>query len=103
MYYAQKKFLVTVYRAEETGELLTMQGEIPVRPTDIIATDQFGTQFVMTDKYFYENHVPVRKIKKTKTPRKSQLEEYANAYIEMGELVKQSNENNENYIFDIKN
>jgi hypothetical protein len=102
MYYAQKKFLVTVDRAEETGELLTMQGEIPVRPTDIIATDQFGTQFIMTDKYFYDNYTPVRKMKKTKTPRKSTLEEYANAYLEMGDLVKQSNEEDQNYIFDIK-
>jgi hypothetical protein len=41
-------------------------------------------------------------MKKTKTPRKSTLEEYANAYLEMGDLVRQSNEEDQNYIFDIK-
>lgn len=97
MYFANKRFLVSVERAEEDGELLTMEGEIPVRPTDIIATDQLGTQFVMTDKYFYENYVPVRKMRKK--PSKTTLEQYASAYLEMGELVKQSNENNEDYIF----
>lgn len=97
MHYASKRFLVQVERPEQEGEIHTIHGTLPVKPNDILATDEFGVQFVMTEKYFSDNYVPVQKVK-----RDFDLEAMANAYAEMGELVKQSNENNEDYIFDIK-
>jgi hypothetical protein len=97
MYYASKRFLVQVERPEQEGEIITQYGSIPVKPTDIVATDEFGIQFVMTDQYFSDNYVPVEKVKKD-----IDIDAMANAYAQMGELIKQSNENNEDYIFDIK-
>jgi hypothetical protein len=96
-YYASKRFLVQVERPEQEGEIHTIHGTLPVKPTDIVATDEFGVQYVMSEKHFSENYLPVQKVK-----RNFDLEAMANAYAEMGDLVKQSNDNNEDYIFDIK-
>lgn len=102
-YFAHRKHLVHIEKAEMDGFLHTIDGIQPVTAGDNIGCDEFGNRFVINDKYFLDNYVPVRKLQKTKTQRKSPFEEqYANAYLEMGELVKQSNENDENYIFDLK-
>jgi hypothetical protein len=101
MYYANKKFLVQVERAETDGYLDFGETAQPYFEGNMIATDEYGNQSVLTENYFYENFVGVRKLRKGKTPRKS-IEDYAKGYIEMGQLVKQSNENDENYIFDPK-
>jgi hypothetical protein len=97
MYYASKRFLVQVERPEQEGEIITQYGSIPVKPTDIVATDEFGIQFVMTDRHFHENYIPVRKLEKTKTSRKSPFE-----MAELEEAYKQNWVNQEDYIFDIK-
>jgi hypothetical protein len=97
MYYSSKRYLVQVERPEQEGEIHTIYGTLPVKPNDVLATDEFGVQFVMSEKHFQENYVPVEKIKKD-----IDIDAMASAYAQTGELVKQSNENNEDYIFDIK-
>jgi hypothetical protein len=97
MYYSSKRFLVQVERPEQEGEIHTIYGTLPVKPTDILATDEFGTQFIMSDQYFSDNYVPVKKVNKTKTPRKSPFE-----MAEIEEAYKQNWVNQDDYIFDIK-
>lgn len=98
MYYADKRSLLTVVRAEEDGILHTINGDFPVNKGNIISTNQFGNQSVMTESYFYEYHEPVRKIRKKRN--KPNIEDIAKGYAEMGYLVDESNKNNENYIFE---
>jgi hypothetical protein len=89
MYYASKRFLVQVEKPEQEGEIITQYGSIPVKPTDIVATDEFGIQFVMTENYFNDNYVPVEKVK-----RNFDLEAMAKAYAE----ALPNQEENETYI-----
>jgi hypothetical protein len=97
MYYSSKRYLVQVERPKQEGEIHTIYGTLPVNPNDVLATDEFGVQFIMSEKYFNDNYVPVEKIKKD-----IDIDAMSATYAEMGELIKQSNENNEDYIFDIK-
>jgi hypothetical protein len=73
----------------------------PVKAGDLIGTDPTGFQYVIDEDVFYSNYVGVRKIRQPRKPRKSPFEmaAIAEAYQEMGNLVKKSNENDENYIF----
>jgi hypothetical protein len=56
---------------------------------------------VIDEDVFYSNYVGVRKLRQPRKTRKSPFEmaAIAEAYQEMGNLVKKSNENDENYIF----
>lgn len=74
MYYSNKKFLVQVERAETDGYLDFGETVQPYFKGNIIATDQYGNQSVMTESYFYANYEKVRKLQKTKTIRKSPFE-----------------------------
>lgn len=84
MYYTQKNHLVEVERVDE-GMLLT---------------NELGNSFTVSEEWFYENYVQVKKMRKK--PSKPSIDDLASAYREIGELVKESNENNEDYIFDTK-
>lgn len=97
MLYAHRKFLVTATQAKEDGELLTVHGKIPVFVGNVVAHDDLGNPFVMPESYFKENYIPVKKVKDLVN-----LDEMAAAYMTMGELIKESNDNNEDYIFDVK-
>jgi hypothetical protein len=102
MYFSNKRFLVQAERAEEDGFIDYGESVQPYFVGNIILKDEFGCQSVVTEQYFYDNYVGVRKLYKSKTPRKSpfELQAMAEGYATMGELVKQSNENNEDYIFE---
>lgn len=102
VHYSHRKHLLHIERAEDDGFIDSIEGIQPVSKGDLIGCDEFGNRFVVSEEYFYDNYVPVRKLRKTKTQRKSPFE-IENAYIEMGKLVKQSNEEGQNYIFDVKN
>lgn len=65
----------------------------------VLLTNDIGESFTVSEDYFYDTYTFVRKSRKT---RNTNLDDIANAYAEMGELVKQSNGNNEDYIFDTK-
>jgi hypothetical protein len=76
-YYASKRFLVQVERPEQEGEIHTIHGTLPVKPTDIVATDEFGVQYIMSERHFQDNYVPVEKVK-----RNFDLDAMAKAYAE---------------------
>lgn len=83
MYYASKRFLVQVERPEQEGEIHTIYGTLPVKPNDVLATDEFGVQFVMSEDYFKNNYVAVKKVEpKPRITQKSPFEEaYAQALM----------------------
>jgi hypothetical protein len=95
MLYADKRFLVHVNKAETDGELLTINGSIPYEKGHMIATDQLGNQSLMSEQYFKRNYEPVRK-----TKAKYNLDDIASAYMEMGKLIEETN--NDDYIFEVK-
>jgi hypothetical protein len=97
MYFAHRNFTVRVERAEDDGFLDTIDGLSVIKKGDMIATNESGSQFVIDENYFYDTYIPVRKLRKTKTPRKSPFE-----MAEIEESYKQSWVNQEDYIFDIK-
>ncbi|PLR99495.1 hypothetical protein [Bacillus sp. T33-2] len=99
MQYAHRKFLVTVNRVKEKGVLETYSGSIPVFPGDMILTDLDGNTFVERETRFNEYYVPVEQIE-AKPKKKVNLDEMMKGYAEMGQLVKESNEKDENYIFE---
>lgn len=91
-YYASKRFLVQVERPEQEGEIHTIHGTLPVKPNDILATDEFGVQFVMSDKHFHEHYVPVKKIEtKPRKPKMSpfEQEEFIKALLEQSSMPSQ--------------
>lgn len=102
MLYANNRFLVDAVRAEEDGFINSYPENVPYFKGNIIATDQFGNQYPMTEEHFYSNYTPVRKMKHVEKKPTYNIDTMASAYAEMGELVKQSNENNEDYIFGVK-
>lgn len=71
---------------------------------DVIIKDQSGELIFMGEKAFKENYIPIKKVERTRTKRKSPFELAAitEGYSTMGELVKQSNEEDQNYIFEVK-
>lgn len=101
VYYSHRKHLLHIERAEDDGFLESINGLQVIKRGDMLACDEFGNRFVLEEDYFYDNYVPVKKMRVTQTKRKSPFE-IENAYIEMGKLVEQSNEEGQNYIFDIK-
>jgi hypothetical protein len=83
MLYANNKFLVSVERVDEDGELHTVNGSIPVWKGNLIMTDQYGNQSVTTESYFYENHTPVRKMKHAQPKKKKspfEIQQIAEGY-----------------------
>jgi hypothetical protein len=97
MHYSNKKFLVQVERAETDGYLDFGETVQPYFKGNLIATDEYGNQSVLTESYFYENFIGVRKLRKTKTPRKSPFEAaYAQQLVEFGSLPNQ--EEDQDYI-----
>lgn len=56
-------------------------------------------QFVLPEGGYLEDYIAIQKVEKKS---KYNLDEMANGYIEMGSLVEESNENNDNYIFEPK-
>jgi siroheme synthase len=97
MLYADKRFLVHVNKAETDGELLTINGSIPVRKGDVITTNQLGNQSVLSEVVFDNNYDAVKKAKKRNT---YDLDDIASAYMEMGKLIEETN--NDDYIFEVK-
>jgi hypothetical protein len=80
-YFAHRKHLIHIEKAEMDGFLHTIDGIQVVTACDNLGCDEFGNRFVINDKYFLDNYVPVRKLVKTKTIRKSPFEEqYEDAY-----------------------
>jgi hypothetical protein len=82
MLFANKKFLVQVERAETDGFIDYGETVQPYFAGDLLALDEFGTQSVVSENYFYENYVGVRKLHKTKTKCKSpfELQQIAEGY-----------------------
>jgi hypothetical protein len=102
-YYSHRKSLITVERIEDDDILITQSGNIPVRKGTLVAKDDFGNTYPMNEEDFNSNYAQVKKVEKPNAPRMSPFEEeMMKGYIEMGQLMKQSNEENQNYIFDIK-
>jgi hypothetical protein len=104
MYYANKKFLISVEKPEDDGFLLTSEGEIPFSKEGYyIATDENGNKFVCPETYFNENYVPVKKVSKPKRKHKSPFEEqYEKQLLEFAS-VQMSQEEDESYINAMKN
>lgn len=74
MLYANRRFLVSVIRAEEDGELLTPEFTVPVLKGNYIGTDQCGNQFVLTEEHFLANYIAVEKVKPKRKREKSPFE-----------------------------
>jgi hypothetical protein len=99
MYYSHKKFLVQVERAESDGYLDYGETVQPYFKGNLIATDEHGNHSILPENYFQDHYIKVQKVEKKKSYN---LDELASGYLEMGQLVKQSNENDEDYIFEPK-
>jgi hypothetical protein len=76
-------------RAEEDGYIEYGESVQTYFKGNMILTDEYGNQSVVTEETFYNNYTGVRKLYKSKTPRKSPFEL---AYAE--QLVNFSLENN---------
>ena len=81
MLYAHKQY---IYKIEEVDD------------GDVLLRNLVGGKVFTTEKAFTKDYVSVE----VKAKRKITYDE--NAWAEMGELVKQSNEEGQNYIFDVK-
>jgi hypothetical protein len=99
MLYAHKQSLISVNVAEKDGVLITQSGNIPIKKGTRIAHNEVGNPFMVSPEDFNNNYVPVKKVK---SKPKYNADDLASAYIEMGNLVEESNINNENYIFEVK-
>ncbi|WP_202652106.1 hypothetical protein [Neobacillus paridis] len=87
MLYANKQFLVSVTKVEADGELHTPEVTLPVYKNNLIATDQNGNQFVLTDSHFLENYIPVEKVE---TKSKRRLNKSPFELAELEEVYKQN-------------
>ncbi len=76
--YADKRFLVSINRAEEDGILHTQYGvSVPVKRGEIVVHHQSGNDVVLTEDQFNKYYIPVRK---------QIYERMAKGYQEMGEI-----------------
>jgi hypothetical protein len=81
VHYSHRKHLLHVERAEDDGFLDSAEGLQIVKKNDLLGCDEFGNRFVISEDYFYDNYVPVKKMRVTKTSRKSPFEPaYEEAY-----------------------
>jgi hypothetical protein len=99
MYYVHKKSIVTAQRIEKDGLIPTQIGEVLALEDQIALTDRYGNTDIVSEEWLNDNYIQLKKERKAKKP-KFNIEDMANGYLEMGELVKQSNENDEDYIFE---
>jgi hypothetical protein len=98
-YYVPKNSIVSAQKVEKDGTVLTQVGEFLVLENQVTLTDRYGNVDIISEEWLKENYIPLKKERKVTKP-KYDLDEMAKAYLEMGEIVKQSNENDENYIFE---
>lgn len=98
MYYSHKKFIGDIVEVEDDGILHTELASIPVKKGEIIFKPFDSHAEILSKDYFEKNYVPVEVKKKPKID----IEVLMQGYIEMGELIEESNKNNENYIFEVK-
>lgn len=95
--YSHKKFTIQVEKATEDVTLHSMYGDFYVKAGELICTDETGNQYVITEKHLQDNYIPIKKISKTQTVKKSPFEE---AYTQalMGFSGLDSNVESDEYI-----
>lgn len=76
MNFAHNKFLGHVTKVCENGVLETANGSIPVVKGELIFTNGYGQQEIITNDYFQKHYVPVKKMTE---------EEIEKAYVEMAD------------------
>ena len=90
MYYAHKKFYGHVTKVEGRGVLETVNGSIPVFPGEMIFTNRYGQQEVITEHSLKKDYEAVEPMT---------IEEIAKGYIEMGEInLEEANEGVHTYL-----
>ena len=60
MYYANKKFLVSVARIEEDRKIVKEDFEMNVKAGELVSTDFNGNEDIISEKMFKDGYVPVK-------------------------------------------